>query len=203
MSDLEREFVIDLGDDTKTPTSYCEGCNAPLYDKRRKKCGECRASGAPKAVKDRVGSKNKGDDPKTTAAISKLLVIATLLIMYLRVKGLGIPDPQGDLAEELAFTDDEAIAIARPIARWSNSSVVGTRVVAPLVNNQDLIECAFAFYEWNRRTDEILRSLTNGAIPANRPRRSTKNNGNNEPIPTDRPSDGYVGGEWEYITAVG
>lgn len=203
---LEQEIEIDLGDTVKSPTSYCEDCNAPLYDRRRKKCESCR-SVAPvaKTVKSRFVAKGKPDDVKTTAAISKLLIIVTLLIMYMRVKSLGIPDSQGSLAEELAFNDEEAIAIAKPIARWSSSSAVGSRVVAPLVNNQDLIECAFALYEWNRRTDDILRQMTNGELSANRPRR-VKDNGNTGPIQADRPSDiEYIGGghSWDYVTAAG
>jgi hypothetical protein len=57
------------------------------------------------------------------------------------------------------MSDDEADAIASPIARWSMRSKTGAKVLGPIVDNEDLIDAGVAIWEYNRRTSQILSNL--------------------------------------------
>lgn len=185
-------------EETPPPSSqvgYCDKCGKEIVRQPGQKgrlpkfCDEHKGSSS-KSVSKRVRSTGKVTDQQATGTIAKLLVIITLVLMYGRIKRLRIPDASGELAEALAMTDEEAFEVARPLARFGNGNPVGARVIGPLVKNEDVIGAMFALYEYNRRTDQIFRSLTQGEIPANHPERNSESRVHPEEASEDRSTSG-------------
>ena len=208
--------VVDIGaqGDDWLGKGFCRVCGAELADKRREYCDEHRAIAAAKSHKKKAPPRSSSapssrparpertvaqrmstggtapvSDAKAAATIAKLLVVITLMLMWARVRRIGLPDPSGELVETLALTDEEAVEIARPLARFGNSTPTGARIIGPIARNEDIIGALFAMYEYNRRVDQILSEYTRGAVPANHPERTTPSRVTTEPVPSDRRDD--------------
>ena len=135
----------------------CETCGAGLvYSGRGRKPRFCDAH---KPAPSRTVKRPAGRvaNAKTVGVVSKILIILTAVMAHRQCKRYGVVNDQ--LEETLTMTDDEADAIATPIARWSMKSTVGAKVLGPIVDNEDLIDAAVAVWEYNRRTSQIVKEM--------------------------------------------
>lgn len=102
-------------------------------------------------------NQSKIDVKRSNAAVSKILIILTMVIAYRQLRSAGIFSEK--LEEDLAFTDEEADAVAKPIARWAANSQMGAKVLRPLVDNDDLVDAGVAIFEYHRRTSKIWAQI--------------------------------------------
>lgn len=176
------EVVIHWDPDTNTTGGYCESCGDPV-EGRRRKCDNCKASTktaatlakqdstqdnqrrAPKVQVRKVGG--AVTPTKAAGTFAKLLILITVAWAWSAVKKYGIPDVDGRLAETLAFTDEEAADIARPLGRLSMSNTASAKLIAPIVENDDLIDAGFALWEWRKRVDTELARYKGNMIADN------------------------------------
>jgi hypothetical protein len=122
----------------------------------------------------KVATPRKGSaaafEKQAAGTFAKLLVIITVGIAWGRIRRMGIPDPEGNLAEELSMLPEEAEPIAKVIARFTTSNATTAKIVKPLVENEDLVDAGFAIWEYNKRQSEILsqyQRTTVQEVPAN------------------------------------
>lgn len=167
LDDITREF----DDDDDIPQSahigeagYCKICgDGPLPDKRRKFCDRHQGSKTIARVSSGSGSRkrNKGSasDNELSKTFAKVLILLTVCIAWMQLRRYGQADPSGDIAEQLAMTDEEAEAISRPIARSFNSTSTGARYGKAIVDNTDLIDAGIGMYEYISRMNRILDSM--------------------------------------------
>jgi len=112
----------------------------------------------------------KVSDSAATATLSKLLLILCVILIHYRMKGAGIADPTGEAAESLAPTNSEAADMVRPLARWGNASPLGSRVIAPIVRNEDIVLSVYAWWDWNRRVNRWFDANRGGRMRPFQPR---------------------------------
>jgi hypothetical protein len=74
-----------------------------------------------------------------------------------------IPDPTGNYADELAMNENESFAIGKTLARVTLSNSGTARIIAPLVENEDLIDTAIALWDYHQRTTKLLDQLSGRA----------------------------------------
>ena len=157
----------------------CEKCGKSLaYKGRGRKprfCPECKPSGQTK----KRGTVSTGNNvsgrtlDRTTDVVGRILIILTMVVAHQRLSRINIQNEQ--LEDDLSLSDEEADAIAKPLARWSLKSKTGSRILKPIVDNEDLIDAGIALWEYNRRTQQILNKLKernttpNGTVPTPRP----------------------------------
>lgn len=147
----------------------CEVCGNATRSNRVKKCDDCKAAAAAAPKQDKVQDSPKRNisvpvkrvggtvtPTKAAGTFAKLVILISVAWAWSAVKRYGIPDIDGTLAETLAFTDEEAADIARPLGRLSMSTPQSAKVVAPIVENDDLIDAGFALWEWRKRVDATL-----------------------------------------------
>ncbi|MGH7239274.1 MAG: hypothetical protein ACREHG_04305 [Candidatus Saccharimonadales bacterium] len=171
----DESITVTIPDDpTDTPkrpraeTGTCKGCGTALSDKRRAWCDSCRPSNAPTTAKRARTTRLSSGDVKAgmDSFAAKIFVLLTIVIAWSQLRARKIPDPNGTLVDRMAFTDTESVAFARPIARMFLSTDIGRRVAPTLVQNEDVIDAAFALWDWYQRNAEILDSLsTNRSVP--------------------------------------
>lgn len=158
------EYVIDMGDSGVAP-GYCLDCGEPLPNRQSKRCADCRGKTAVTPAKPKSTTKKTHTAARRTGTVTvakasgsfaKLFIILSAIWAYAAVKRYGIPDLDGSLSEELAFTDEEAADIARPIGRFTMSNSTTAKIVGPIVENDDLIDAAFAIWEWQKRINQTL-----------------------------------------------
>lgn len=173
------EVVIHWDPNASTAAGFCETCGNPTKSARVKTCDDCKAIA--KANRQDTTQDNKRRDVKvpvrrvggavtpTKAAgtFAKLVILISVAWAWSAVKRYGIPDPTGDLAETLAFTDEEAADIGRPLGRLSMSNASAAKFVAPVVENDDLIDAGFAIWEWRKRVDQELARYKGNMIADN------------------------------------
>src|SRR4029077_2338493 len=123
--------------------------------KPRNATGTTAVTRSTPATKPRAGSK-PALQAQAAGTYAKILLIVPAIIAWGRLKRLAVPDPEGKIAEELSLTDDEAAPIARVLARVTMSNERTAKIVKPIVENEDVIDAAFAFWEWNKRVDDRL-----------------------------------------------
>lgn len=153
MLDIEEVSLdgVDLG-------PSCLTCGAPLYyGGRGRKPKFCEEHKPKQTTKRTQSSGRPSNSAKTVGVVSKILIILTAVMAHRQCKRYNIVNDH--LEDELTMTDDEADAIAAPIARWSMKSKTGAKVLAPIVENEDLIDAAVAVWEYNRRTSQIVKQL--------------------------------------------
>src|SRR6185312_12979157 len=92
-----------------------------------------------------------------------------------------------------AMTDEEAYEVAKPLARFGNSTPTGARIIGPITRNEDIIGAMFALYEYNRRTEQILMEIRGGQVPANLPKENNSRVTSGQ-VQEDRPTDPTGGG---------
>ena len=166
---MAEEVVINLVPETEPPPVdkgyYCIQCGNPLDDGRKKLCNACKATKPVKVTRpyNKKGHSSTAKQSLSTAKASqtfaKLLVIITAIFAWYFLRTKGIPDSNGDLAESLAMTDDEALPIARVLGRLIATNESAAKVVAPLVENEDLLDAAFAIWEYTRRVNRIIEQM--------------------------------------------
>jgi hypothetical protein len=151
----------------------CVVCGEPVPSGRgnRKYCEEH----APEPGRSVAQSQKTTKAPSTGRSVStsekaigdtyaKLLILVSLIVIRVEIRRRNILDQGGGLADHLTFTDQEAAAFAAPIARFTHSNATATRIVGPLVQNNDLVVAAFAAYDyWNRVSAALDVARSNGA----------------------------------------
>lgn len=166
--------------DPNAPTEgVCETCGNVTRSARVKKCDDCKAAAKPAAKQDKVQD-NKRDikvkvprvggtvtPTKAAGTFAKLAILISVIWAWSAVRRYGIPDVDGQLAETLAFTDEEAADIARPLGRLAMSNGSSAKVVAPIVENDDLIDAGFAIWEWRKRVESELARYRGNMIADN------------------------------------
>lgn len=170
------EVVIHWDPDAPT-VGTCTVCGNATRSNRVKKCDDCKAGDAARssttpAVKRAPAvkvTKVGGTITPTKAAgsFAKLLILISVAWAWSAVKKYGIPDVDGSLAETLAFTDEEAADLARPLGRLSMSNSTTAKAIAPIVENDDLIDAAFSLWEWRKRVDQELARYRGNMIADN------------------------------------
>lgn len=154
----------------------CVKCGMPIEDKGTKYCAACRTTNSHKK-----GSAAKVTvvppaalQKKANGVVTKLLIVGTILLASQRLNRIGIDDDR--LESELALTVEEASAIAAPITRVTAKTAIGSKIIQPLAENEDLLEAGVAMFEYYRRTTKAINSLkqaqtqpvhrSNGHVPA-------------------------------------
>ena len=174
------EYVVQMPD--VMAKGYCRACGDPLPDGYRKlTCENClsteaREKAAAKATGKSVAARTKSSpssggkvtNAKAAGSFAKLAVIISAIWAWSAVKRYGIPDPDSQLAESLAFTDEEAADIARPLGRVAMGNSTTAKLVGPIVENDDLIDAAFAIWEWRKRVDATLAQYKGHVTQDNR-----------------------------------
>lgn len=139
------EYLIQAADDDDAaPTRNARHAAATNVGKRTKKSPSVRVSSGTVTASKAAGS------------FAKLIIIISAIWAYGAVRRYGIPDLDGSLSEELAMTNEEAADIARPIGRLAMSNSTAAKVISPIVENDDLIDAAFAIFEWQKRMNQTL-----------------------------------------------
>ncbi|MGH7239171.1 MAG: hypothetical protein ACREHG_03785 [Candidatus Saccharimonadales bacterium] len=163
------EFSPSVSDDNDVVVGkgYCLLCATPLSDGRRKYCAECGPKRPATSAKRPSRSAPTGTITagRASETFAKLIIIITAIYAYGVVRRRELPDPGGKLAEELAMTDAEALPIARVIGRMASSNTHVAKAIGPLVDNDDLIDAAFAMWDYTRRTHEVLDRYTQNIAP--------------------------------------
>lgn len=193
---MDDEYVVQMPD-TQTQ-GYCEVCGEPASSPRGKRCAEHPRQAAAHATTNVGKRTRKGTKApaavgtvsarKAAGSFSKLIIIISAVWAYTAVRRYGIPDLDGTLAEELAMTDEEAADIAKPLGRVVMSNSTAARIAGPIIDNDDLIDAAFALWEWNKRM--------NSALAAYRPHQIQDNQRRVDVTPgPNAPSAGASGGD--------
>lgn len=175
MDDDEVMVTMNMG----TEPGFCESCGQPTRSARVKKCDDCKAAAKP-PKQDRTQDSPRRDvkvkvprvggtvtPTKAAGTFAKLVILISVAWAWNAVRRYGIPDVDGSLAETLAFSDEEAADIARPLGRLAMSNSSSARVVAPIVENDDLIDAGFAIWEWRKRVDQALSQYKGNMIADN------------------------------------
>jgi hypothetical protein len=184
----------------------CITCGKELPTKRHKWCDEHhpRNSSAPKSG-GRVRGKGGGRKPTEkvergmNSITGKLLYLLTLFIAWQQLRRLQVVDVNGDLADELAMTDEESELVARPLTRLFLATEPGRKIAPKLVDNEDVIDAIFAFWDWYKRMVEFTDQHAAGHLetptaptPINRQPRirnvteRRNDNGASRPVAQDR-----------------
>lgn len=158
--DSDAQLEINVG------AGFCKVCGKELDDGRKRYCDDHKGSQGklPKvgSTKDRSAGSKAGKTAATselTTVFGKILLLITAAYAWSQLRRMQVRDPGGAFAEALAMTDEEADAVARPIARAFNSSAAGVRYGRKIVDNSDLIDAGFALYEWYQRQTQMLEGL--------------------------------------------
>lgn len=161
LTDVEEVSLPDLSDGPS-----CLTCGRPLtYSGRGRKPKYCDDHKPANTAKRRASSTTRISSGRATGAVAKILIILTAMSAHSQCKKLGLADEH--LEEQLTMTDDEADAIAAPIARWSMKSKTGAKVLGPIIENEDLVDAGVAIWEYTRRTNQILKQLKGSVGVAN------------------------------------
>lgn len=215
---MQDEYVIDVSSSATGP-GYCKVCGNEADGPRTTYCEDHRpAPSGTKAQGKSLAQRNKSNSsakPRNSASISdkkaagsfaKLFIIISAIWAWTALRRYGIPDLTGQLSEELAFTDEEAADIARPVGRFMMSNSTTARIVGPIVENDDLVDAAFAVWEWQKRVNATLAQYKGHQIQDNQ--RSTNNvaTQQNEVSPVDsgrfNPLDGGYDANADFRTVV-
>lgn len=161
-TDYGRETVVDKG-------YYCEVCGDPLSDGRSTRCPQHRKQAGNKPAR-RAGKTSTVTASKASGTFAKLLVVITAMYAWAELRRKHIPDASGELAEELAMTDEEASAVAKPIARFAVSNSTTAKIIGPIVENDDIIDALFSLWEWQKRTQAVMAQYVENTTlqPTNR-----------------------------------
>lgn len=210
-------------------TRLCAGCGQELEDKRMKYHPQCKPvddNSPTTTIKSGGRVRGKGKTRVTdathkgmTSIVGKLLYLITLYIAWNQLRQIGVPDHSGDIADTLALTDDEAEIIGKPLARLFLNTEGGRKLAPALVENEDTIDAAFAFWDWYRRSTNTLDEYKRQYIPATvhpverppTPRKQTPrhaarersaSNGNTGPLTGNRGQSEGDPSDWESATYV-
>ena len=228
---MAEELTVEIDEDfgkpkSKTNPRLCATCGTELDDRRKTYCDDCKetqnvgrqsATTTTRPSGGRVTSrKGKGGRSKVTDAtqrgmtsiVGKLLYLVTLLIAWSALRNVGVPDYNGDIADTMALTDDEAEMIGRPLSRIFLRTEGGRKMAPVLVENEDAIDAAFALWDWYRRMTTTMDQYHREMIAPNAmdtppPMRRTderrnNSNGNTRQTEEDR-SEGEGGNVYGYV----
>jgi hypothetical protein len=204
----------DFGRAKTQRSRLCEACGGELEDRRKRFHDECKpepvrtstlkqADGRPSGGRVRGKGKTKVSDATQKGMVSitgKILYLLTLFLAWQMLRGVGVPDYTGDIADSMAMTDDEAEMIGRPLSRIFLRTEGGRKLAPVLVENEDGIDAAFALWDWYRRMVTTMDQYRREQIPSNQMdtpppiRRERGNgNGNTRPVEADREESEGVG----------
>lgn len=212
---MEDEWVVEMPTTTGTGKGYCQVCGEPAPTPQGTWCTDHHPNNNKPVRQDKIADKVKKrvitttSTGKVTAAkaagsFSKLIIIISAIWAYTLVKRYGIPDVDGTLADDLAFTDEEAADIARPIGRLTMSNATAAKFVGPVVENDDLIDALFSLYEWRKRVDQTLAQYKGNQIQDNQRSRSVSTQ-SDEVSTSSSGGDGslpYYDGQADFRTVV-
>jgi hypothetical protein len=187
------------------PPKLCTSCGKELLDKRYNTCESCRpAAGSGRVTNNRVRTPGPKPSDKTHRGMNsitgKMLGMITLAFAWSQLRRLGVPDTSGDIADTMAMTEDEALAIGKPLSRIFLASEPGKRLGPKMVENEDAIDAIFAVWDWYKRQTTILDQYranspavpsTGEDIPA-APRRSRQSRSNTDERVSSNGSIGSV-----------
>lgn len=202
MDDDDTEFVSLTPEPpakrARAKTGSCKECGKELSDARAAWCPEHRPTGAAR-IRKATGRKSKGGvsaavETGMSETVGKVLLILTLAYAYSALRTNGIPDPNGDIADAMALTDDEAVMIGRPLARLFMSTEQGRNIAPKIVDNRDLIDAMFAAWDWYSRTNKVLAQYKD-SYSVHTPMERTQN-GTTGPVTSNEQDSG---GNYGYV----
>jgi hypothetical protein len=145
----------------------CKTCGGELEDRRMTYHPECKPEPSTATASNATLKGVRGGRKRTTkvtdathkgmtSITGKLLYLLTLYIAWSQLRGIGIPDPSGDIADSLAMTDEEAEVVGKPLARLFLQTEQGRRLAPKLVEHEDSIDAIFAIWNWYQRSTKTL-----------------------------------------------
>lgn len=148
----------------------CKICQKPATSGRTTYCDDHAPGGDVRVRLSKPGKKGSVStritDDSMTTVFAKLLLVMTLIIAWSSLRRLGISDPNGSAADDLAVTDEEAQALAAPFARIFNQTPIGVKYGNTIVENQDVIGALMAAWEYSVRFKTTMGQYTQHRAPA-------------------------------------
>jgi len=150
------------------------------------------------------GKRSKSKTPKgvshetaegVNSFVSKVLFGITLFYAWWALRVRKVPDPRGEYADRMAFTDDESVIVGRVVSRALLSTEPGRRVAPHIAGNEDLIDAAFTMFDWYKRNAEIWDELGTKGYSPPKPQVNGKvrRNGNSGEATEDRGESEIIG----------
>ncbi len=96
-------------------------------------------------------------DEWSSKVFTKVAIIITTLYASSMVSRMGINDPDEAIVDALSMTDDEARRVAKPIGRFIAGTDLNKRMGRKVLDNSDLLDAAFALYDWQQRSQAMLK----------------------------------------------
>lgn len=193
MADIIEMTIPTSGGEVTDKGYYCAECGTPLADGRSTFCDDHKPKRNTNKPARKAGKTSTVTASKASGTFAKLIVVITAMYAWSQVRRLHIPDPDGELSEQLAMTDEEAAAVAKPIARFAVSNSTTARIIGPIVENDDIIDALFSIWEYQKRTSAVLAQYTEGTTIPARARRNNVTTGTDEPGEDDSGEPGIVG----------
>ncbi len=150
------------GQEASTPQgTYCDEHKT----RQRKTSGEGVAAPTgtdkvtpPKPV--RTGKGAPSGDEWSAKVFDKLCIMGTMLFAGAMVRRYNLNDPDDGIADSLAMTDDEARRVAKPLGRFMAGTKFSKTQGRKVLENSDLLDAAFALYDYTDRVNKTLRTYT-------------------------------------------
>lgn len=160
----------------------CKDCGVDLDDKRKSRCDNCKATyeannqSTPRsrASTTKSGRVSTSTQAKLNGITANVLGVMTLALCWSQLRRMHIPDPTGDIADQMSLTTEEAIAIGAPLTRLFLNTEPGKKLAPVIVNNEDVVTAIFALWDWYKRASTIIENATQ-QIVVTPPRRQSPN----------------------------
>lgn len=184
-------FTGGTSDAARSWNGACRECGVPLQDRRKTLCENCKASMStdrPKARKPRTAS-SKALESKLNGTTANLLATLTLFWAWSLLRKRGILDPHGEIATHMAFTNEEAVNIGRPLTRLFLKLEPGRKAAPHIVENEDMVDAIFSLIDWYKRNTTLLENYQQDRLPPLLTRPGKRNKNGKPPRTNERNAD--------------
>lgn len=145
----------------------CKICGTELDDKRRTLCDAHRSiqSVTPKTKTGKTRKGSSSVENRLNGVTANLLATLTLIWAWSVLRRAQIPDPSGNISTQMSFTDEEAVAIGRPLTRLFLKFEPGRRAAPVIIDNEDIVTAVFSLWDWYKRMNETLDDYRKQHLP--------------------------------------
>jgi hypothetical protein len=199
---MEPDTALMEADETTGRVSCpeCGKLTSPRGLTRHRKSAHGTTSPKAGSNRRRVRGLDHATSEGLTTLAGKLFFGLTLMWAWWALRRAKVPDPNGEIADSLAFTDDEAVSVGRPVARFFASTEPGRRLAPIIVENSDMLDAGFALFDWHRRTSKLWDEISSqGWAQTQTPTQPTTtevSRGSDGQAPQNRNSGGGEGWDW-------